>query len=254
MSPSVHLAKTNKFCQKNHSQQQIPASRQKTKVAALWRTQETVPSVSQHSRVSSDGKNDSTESRNKCAVCDSLVRNTAKNSGLIHKTMLLDLGPLPPQKCPGQSRHQPSAPNQGLFIATKYSHSCGCQALSTGRGESSRATPLPLPTCSPTLAKADSCPPFPQFQSRGGRCSVNRGESTLQSFACWMASRSGSVPLRAARPSTAPGSRCPPGSRVLTHGWRLKARAYNDHKWQRQPRMTEKHPPVQVSLEQKTRS
>lgn len=70
MSPSVHLAKTNKFCQKNHSRQHVPTLQQKTKVAAWWRTQETVSSVSQHSRMSSDGKNDSTESRNKCAVCD----------------------------------------------------------------------------------------------------------------------------------------------------------------------------------------
>lgn len=81
--------------------------------------------------------------------------------------MPLDLGPLPRRKCPGQSRHQPSAPNQGLFISTEYGQSYLWMS-NTGRGESSRGNLLPLPTCSPTLAKADSCLPFPQFQSCGG--------------------------------------------------------------------------------------
>lgn len=124
MSPSAHLAKTNNFCWKNHTRQHTSClAAGRPGVAAGCRTQETVRSISQHPRTSSEGKDNLIKGKNKCAVRDPQYTTQPRIQGEFTAAPLA-LGPLPlwKQQSRSWSWSQPYDHNQRLFISTKYSN------------------------------------------------------------------------------------------------------------------------------------
>lgn len=234
-------------------------------MAVGCRTQETVLSIPQHSEPS-DGKHDLTESRNKCAVCDPQYATRPRTEGEFTSQAA------PPPLLHGSIRVRASI---SLTLTTKgcsFPPNTATTVLRTSdRGrQSSRAnhclavgegtSPTPSADRLTHSGQSGLRLPFPPWQSCeaarartpwGSKPSSERHTAELRRRAALHSRRH--VPTRA--------QACLCGSHpsahsvwVLTPDWGLKPRAHNYHERQCQPRMTEKHPPVQVSLERKTRS